>query len=100
MRFLVLIALGSLVFGCGGGTGGLPMPLMLTLSALWGTFENTENIPMSGNVVGQNATYICDRPGAVEICVDATDGPCVKTLCTTVTCPNPSGSTTRLQSAK
>jgi hypothetical protein len=89
MRFFVLIALGSLVFGCGGGTGGLPMPLMLTLSALWGTFENAENIQMSGNVVGQNATYICDRPGAVEICVDATDGACVKTLCTTVTCPNP-----------
>ena len=70
-------------------TDGLPMPLLLTLSALWGTFENTENIPMTGNVIGQNATYICDRPGAVEICVDATDGACVKTLCTTVTCPIP-----------
>jgi len=70
-------------------TDGLPMPLLLTLSALWGTFENTENISMTGNVIGQNATYICDRPGAVEICVDATDGACVKTLCTTVICPNP-----------
>ncbi|MGB5268684.1 MAG: hypothetical protein WBN30_18985 [Polyangiales bacterium] len=70
-------------------TDGFPMPVLLTLSALWGSFENTENIPMSGNVVGQNATYVCDRPGPVEICVDATDGLCVKTLCTTVTCPEP-----------
>ncbi|NNK07259.1 MAG: hypothetical protein HKP50_08125 [Myxococcales bacterium] len=69
-------------------TDGLPLPLVLTLRALWGTFENTENIPMSGNVVGQNATYNCDRPGAVEICVDATDGACIKTLCTSVTCPD------------
>ena len=68
-------------------TDGLPMPLLLTLSALWGTFENTENIPMSGNVVGQNAMYFCERPGPVEICVEATDGLCVKTLCTTVICP-------------
>ena len=68
-------------------TDGSPMPVLLTLSALWGSFENTENIPMPGNVVGQNATYVCDRPGPVEICVDATDGLCVKTLCTTVTCP-------------
>ncbi len=69
-------------------TDGLPLPLTLTLRALWGTFENTENIPMSGNVIGQNATYNCDRPGAVEICVDATDGACTKTLCTNVTCPD------------
>lgn len=67
---------------------GLPLPLMLTLRALLGSFENSENIPMSRNVVGQNATYICDRPGAVELCVDATDGACTKTLCTDVTCPS------------
>lgn len=69
-------------------TDGQPLPLVLTLSALWGSFENTENIQMPTNVVGQNATYICDRPGEVEICVDATDGACVKTLCTNVTCPS------------
>lgn len=69
-------------------TDGLPLPLMLTLRALWGSFENTENIPMSSNVVGQNATYICDRPGPVELCVDATDGACTKTLCTNVSCPD------------
>jgi len=69
-------------------TDGLPLPLVLTLRALWGSFENTENIPMSGSVIGQNATYNCDRPGPVEICVDATDGACIKTLCTTVTCPD------------
>jgi hypothetical protein len=30
---------------------------------------------------------ICDRPGRVEICVDATDGACTKTLCDNVICP-------------
>ncbi|MBW1762719.1 MAG: hypothetical protein JRE45_12835 [Deltaproteobacteria bacterium] len=40
-----------------------------------------------GTVVQQNAIYICDRPGPVELCVDASDGACVKTLCTDVTCP-------------
>ena len=73
----------------GQETDGVPFPLLLSLSALWGTFENTENLQMPSNVVGQNATYICDRPGPVEICVDATDGACTKTLCTDVTCPNP-----------
>ncbi len=67
---------------------GLPMPLVLTLRALWGSFENTENLQLPTNVVGQNATYICDRPGPVELCVDATDGACTKTLCTSVTCPD------------
>ena len=70
-------------------TDGVPFPLLLTLSALWGTFENTENLQMPSNVVGQNATYICDRPGPVEICVDATDGACTKTDCIDVTCPDP-----------
>ena len=65
-----------------------PMPLLLTLSALWGSFENTENMPGSGTVVQQNATYICDRPGDVEVCVDATDGACTKTLCTNIICPD------------
>ena len=81
----------------GWDTDESPFPLVLTLSALWGTFENTENMMcdpgdlmcgQSENVVFQNATYICDRPGAVELCVDATDGECTKTLCTNVFCPD------------
>jgi hypothetical protein len=63
------------------------MPLVLTLSALWGTLEDTDNIQEPNNVVAQNATYICERPGPVEICVDASDGACVKTRCELVTCP-------------
>ncbi len=70
-------------------TDSLPLPLVLTLRALWGSFENTDNIQGPNNGVAQNATYICDRPGDVEICVDATDGACVKTRCTNVTCPAP-----------
>jgi hypothetical protein len=68
-------------------TDGFPLPLTLTLSALWGSFENTDNIQEPFNVVAQNATYVCDRPGPVEICVDATDGACTKTLCDNVICP-------------
>jgi hypothetical protein len=66
----------------------LPLPLTLTLNALWGRFENTENIQEPLNVVAQDARYICDRPGQVEICVDATDGACTKTLCDNITCPD------------
>lgn len=78
-------------------TDGMPLPLTLTLSAPWGSFENTENktcpeitldCPHSANVVFQDATYICDRPGPVELCVDATDGACTKTGCANVTCPS------------
>jgi hypothetical protein len=72
----------------GQDTDGLPFPLTLTLNALWGSFENTENMQAPNNVVFQNATYICDRPGRVELCVDATDGFCTKTLCDNVTCPD------------
>jgi hypothetical protein len=68
-------------------TDGLPLPLTLTLNSLWGSFENTVNIQEPNNVVAQNATYVCDRPGEVEVCVDASDGACVKTLCDIVTCP-------------
>jgi hypothetical protein len=72
-------------------------PMTLTLNALWGSFDDTENrscpeitldCPHSSNVVFQNAIYICDRPGDVELCVDATDGACVKTLCTNAVCPD------------
>jgi hypothetical protein len=69
-------------------TDGLPSPLTLTLNTLWGSFENTANIQEPLNVVAQNATYVCDRPGVVEICVDAADGLCTKTLCDTVVCPD------------
>jgi hypothetical protein len=81
----------------GWDTDGKPFPMVLTLTALWGTFEDTENMscpeitlecPQSDNVVFQNAIYICDRPGPVELCVDATDGACTKTLCTDVVCPD------------
>lgn len=69
-------------------TDAQPSPLVLTLRALWGSFENEENIPGENNQVSQDATYICDRPGPVEICVDATDGACTKTQCDIVTCPD------------
>lgn len=72
----------------GQDTDGLPQLLTLTLSALWGTFESTENIQEPLNVVAQDATYVCDRPGRVEVCVDATDGACTKTLCDSITCPD------------
>ena len=72
----------------GQDTDGLPVPLVLTLNALWGSFENTVNIQEPNNVVAQNATYVCDRPGDVEVCVDATDGACVKTLCDNIVCPD------------
>jgi hypothetical protein len=72
----------------GQDTDGLPFPLTLTLNALWGSFEDTENIQQPFHVVQQDAIYICDRPGPVEICVDATDGACTKTLCDNVICPD------------
>ena len=72
----------------GQDTDGLPLPLVLTLNALWGSFEDTTNIQEPKNVVAQNATYVCDRPGEVEVCVDATDGACLKTLCDNVVCPD------------
>jgi hypothetical protein len=78
----------TLVQTRGQDNDGLPQPLTLTLSALWGTFENTENIQKPFHVVEVNATYICDRPGPVEVCVDATDGACTKTQCDNLTCPD------------
>jgi hypothetical protein len=81
----------------GWDTDRIPFPLKLTLNALWGSFDDTENMscpeitldcPHSSNVVFQNAIYICDRPGEVELCVDATDGACLKTLCTNAVCPD------------
>jgi len=77
----------TLVESRGQDTDGLPFPLELTMRALWGTIENDENMSAPNNVVFQDATYVCDRPGDTEICVDATDGACLKTLCIEVTCP-------------
>ena len=80
----------------GWDTDEKPFPLRLTLEAIWGRFIDTENLscpeitpecPQSANVVFQDAIYICDRPGPVELCVEGTDGACTKTLCTQVTCP-------------
>jgi hypothetical protein len=78
----------TLVQTRGQDTDGVPVPLSLTLNALWGSFENTGNVEEPLNVVAQNATYVCDRPGLVEVCVDATDGACTKTLCDTIICPD------------
>ena len=64
-----------------------PLPLTLTLRALSGRFQNSENMTGQSDVVFQDATYICERPGDVEICVDATDGACLKTRCAVVECP-------------
>ena len=79
----------------GQDTDFLPLQLVLTLNALWGSFENTENLQCVEGTVGcvptvvfQDAIYICDRPGEVEVCVDATDGACTKTLCRDVQCPD------------
>jgi hypothetical protein len=81
----------------GWDTDKKPFPMTLTLSALWGTFQNTENkmcepndpnCLQSPNVTFQDAIYLCDRPGPVELCVEATDGVCVKTQCTDVFCPD------------
>jgi len=72
----------------GQDTDGLPFPLTLTLSALWGSFEDTDNIQEPNRVVAQNATYVCHRPGSVEVCVDGTDGACTKTLCDNIICPD------------
>ena len=55
-----------------------PLPLTTTLYASRGTFDN---------VHGENTVYHCERSGLNEICVDATDGACVKTLCVDVLCP-------------
>jgi hypothetical protein len=69
-----------------------PLPVTLTLRAPWGSFENTETLQCQGQGCDapyfQNAIYICDRPGEVEICVDATDGACQKTQCDEVECPD------------
>jgi hypothetical protein len=55
-----------------------PLPLTTTLYSSRGIFDN---------VNAENTVYHCERSGLNEICVDATDGACVKTRCTDVICP-------------
>ena len=57
---------------------GGPLPLVTTFRALRGSFDD---------VNAASTVYRCERSGLNEICVDATDGACEKTLCTDVTCP-------------
>ena len=55
-----------------------PLPLLTTLYALSGSF---------GDVHAPETVYTCADPGLIEICADASDGACVKTLCIDVRCP-------------
>jgi hypothetical protein len=55
-----------------------PLPLITTLYALRGFFDD---------VHAKNTIYQCERAGLNEVCVDASDGACVKTLCIDVICP-------------
>jgi hypothetical protein len=55
-----------------------PLPLVTTLYALSGSFED---------VHAPETVYTCADPGLIEICADASDGACVKTLCIDVRCP-------------
>jgi hypothetical protein len=55
-----------------------PLPLVTTFYAFRGTFDDPN---------AEDTIYRCERPGLQEICVDASDGACVKTLCTDVSCP-------------
>lgn len=63
-----------------------PLTLTTTLYALHGTFDD----PNAADTV-----YHCERPSPNnrlnEICVDASDGACVKTLCVDVVCPDDLG---------
>ncbi|MEM7136348.1 MAG: hypothetical protein AAF500_07215 [Myxococcota bacterium] len=69
-------------------TDALPLPLTLEMRALFGIITDDQNMNLPNNVVTQDATYECTRPGEDQVCVDATDGACVKTLCIEVRCPN------------
>jgi hypothetical protein len=55
-----------------------PLPFTTTLYALRGTFDD---------VHASDTIYFCERSGLNEICVDASDGACVKTRCEDVFCP-------------
>ncbi len=55
-----------------------PLPLVTTFYALRGTFDDPN---------AKDTVYHCQGSGLQEICVDASDSACVKTLCTDVRCP-------------
>lgn len=57
---------------------GGPLPLVTTFYAFRGTFDDPN---------AKDTVYHCESSGLQEICVDASDGACVKTLCTDVRCP-------------
>ena len=66
------------VFNQAEDNDGGPLPLVTTFRALRGIFDN----PNASQTI-----YRCERSGLNEICVDASDGACEKTLCMDVTCP-------------
>lgn len=55
-----------------------PLPLVTTFYAFRGTFDDPN---------AEHTVYHCETSGIQEICADASDGACVKTLCTEVRCP-------------
>jgi hypothetical protein len=55
-----------------------PLLLMTTLYARYGTFDDPNS---------RDTIYRCERSGLIEVCADATDGACEKTLCMDVFCP-------------
>ena len=59
-----------------------PLALTTTFFAIRGTFDDPN---------AENTVYRCERSGLQEICVDAHDGACVKTLCMDVWCPDDLG---------
>ena len=59
-----------------------PLDLVTSFYAFRGTFEDPN---------AENTIYRCERSGLQEVCVDAFDGACVKTLCMDVLCPQDLG---------
>ena len=62
--------------------GDGPLELVTTFYAFRGTFDDPN---------AKNTVYRCERSGLQEVCVDAFDGACVKTLCMDVICPQDLG---------
>lgn len=56
-----------------------PLQLVTSFYAFRGTFDEPN---------ARNTIYRCERSGLQEVCVDAFDGACVKTLCVDVICPD------------
>ena len=59
-----------------------PLDLITTFYSFRGTFDDEH---------AENTIYRCERSGLQEVCVDAHDGACVKTLCVDVWCPQDLG---------